>query len=233
MSSNSTILEAFEKSRDIIVTWFSVLTRGPKGFEKIDLESTSTLIYALKFLLYMAVVSLMIDLPLAAKVGGSFLSGMAVPAALVVEAYIEYLVVGLILFAAMKLVGGKGRLQPCVVAYCLLTAYLPIISFLMLPSRMITVHALLRGTDFSQAIQAISWDQLSAWSVISFMLSFLLTTVVFVLFFRAVFRQFRILHRLTWWRAIVAFIGGLVGSAFVMTLFLEPTVSALYRALAH
>lgn len=232
MNFNSAIWGTFEKNRDIIVTWFSVLTRGPKGFEKIDLENSSTLVYALKFMFYMAVVSIMIDLPLAARVGSSFLTGMSVPAALVVEAYLEYLVVGLILFAALKLVGGKGRLQPCLAAYSLLTAYMPLISFLMLPSRMITVPALLRGTDFKEAVTAVAWDQFSAWSLLSFVLSFLLTTVAFVLFFRAIFRQFRILHQLTWLRTAVAFIAGLSVSAIVMALFLEPPLSALYRALA-
>ena len=77
-------------------TWFSVLTRGPNAFDKIDLESNATLVYALKFMFFMALVSLLIDLPLIARIGGP-LPGMAVPGVLVVETVVEYLTVELIL----------------------------------------------------------------------------------------------------------------------------------------
>jgi hypothetical protein len=228
----SVISQAFEKVKDIIVTWFSVLTRGPSGFAKIDLESHSTLVYALKFMVYMVVADLVLDLPLAAMVGGSYLTGMAVPVALIVEAYVEYLTVGLILFGALKLMGGRGRLQPCVAAYCLLTAYMPLISFLFLPSRIfITIPVLLRGEELNVNAFHQLWDPLSAWNHFKVLFSVLLITVVFVLFFRSVFQEFRILHQLTRARAIVGFIGGLAASAAVEWVFLKPATSLLYRAL--
>jgi len=232
MSLYSSIEGTFDKSKDIIITWFSVLTRGPNAFDKIDLESSATLVYALKFMFFMALVSLMIDLPLIARIGGSFLSGMAVPGVLVVEAVIEYLSVGLILYGSMKLVGGKGRLQSCIAAYCLLTAYMPIISFLMLPSRMVTIPATLRGSNYIEAAKAVQLETLSIWNLSSIFLSFLLVTVVFVLFFKAIFQHFRALHQLSRKRAIFAFIGGLLASAVAMAVFLEPPLSLIYRKLA-
>jgi hypothetical protein len=228
----SSIEEAFEKIKDIIITWFSVMTRGPNAFEKIDLESSATLVYSLKFMFFMAVVSLIINLPLAARIGGSFLTATAVPGALVVEAVIEYLTVGLILYGSMKLVGGKGKLQSCIAVYCFLTAYMPIISFLMLPSRMVTIPALLQGSNYIQAVTAVQLETLSIWNLASILLSFLLVTVVFVLFFKAIFQHFRALHQLSRTRALVAFIGGLFVSAVAMAVFLEPSLSLIYQKLA-
>jgi len=224
----------FETFKDIISTWFSVITRGRKAFEKLDLEKSSTLIYALKFMFLMAFVGLIIDLPLAAKIG-STLKVMAIPPLLVAEAYIEYLAIALILHGSMKLVGGKGGLQSCVAAYCFLTAYLPLIGFLMLPTRMITLPAMLESSNYIDAVYQTRdrWDKLSTWDHFSFALSFLLATVVFVLFFAAVFRQFRALHQLRKPRAVFAFIGGLVASAVILSMFLEPPLSVLLRELAR
>jgi hypothetical protein len=219
--------------KDIIETWFSVLTRGRKAFEKLDLEKSSTLIYALKFMFVMAFVDLIIDLPLAAKSGGSILTGVTIPPFLVAEAYIEYLTFAFILHGSMKLVGGKGGLQACIAAYCFLTAYMPLIGILMLPERMITLPAMLESSNFYDAIHTIRWDHLSTWDRSSVVLGFFLSTAVFVLFFAAVFQQFRELHQLSKPRAVFAFIGGMVGSAVIMAMFLEPPLAALLRALAR
>jgi len=109
---------------------------------------------------------------------------------------------------------------------------MPIISFLFLPSRIsVTIPALLRGEDLNRVAFNQLWEHLSSGNRFSFLFSTLLITVVFVLFFRSVFREFRILHQLTGARAIVGFIGGLAASAAVEWVFLKPATSLLYRAL--
>lgn len=235
MDVNASIDTIFEKFKDIILTWFSVLTRGRKAFEKLDLEKSSTLIYALKFMFLMVFVDLIVNLPLAARIGGSTLIVVAIPSFLVAEAYIEYLTIAFVLHGSMKLVGGKGRLQSCIAAYCFLTAYLPLIGVLMLPERMITVPAMLDSSNYIAAVYQSRdrWNQLSTWDRSGVALSFLLATAVFVMFFTAVFRIFRALHRLSWARAMLAFVGGLVASAVIMSMFLEPPLSTLFRALAR
>jgi hypothetical protein len=174
-----------------------------------DLEKSSTLLYALKFMLYMALVDLVVHVPLAAKLGINLQSGFFI-LLFVVEAYVEYLATGLILHGAMKLFGGKGRLQACIAAYCFLTAYLPLISVLMLPTQMLVVPVIAQSSNFPQDLYQLAAQaaQLTAWDRFSLLLSFLLTTVVFVLFFKSVFGTFRALHELSKARAIFAFIGG-------------------------
>jgi hypothetical protein len=231
-----TIIETiFLRFKDIIVTWFSVLTRGRKAIEEFDLEKSSTLIYALKFMFLMAFVDLIVNFPLAAKIGGSTLTVVAIPPFIVAEYYIEYLTIAFVLHGSMKLVGGKGGLQSCIAAFCFLTAYLPLMGVLMLPERMITVPAILESPNYIAAVYKArhKWDQLSTWDRSSVALSFLLATAVLVLFFTAVFQQFRALHQLNKPRAVFAFIGGLVGSAVIMAMFLEPPLSALFRKLVE
>jgi len=219
------ILKNFINAKQVIITWFSVLTRGADAFERIELETSSTLFYALTFMLYMAFVDVLLHIPLAAKSGTKTV--LTVESVLLLETYIEYLATGLILYGSMKLFGGRGRLQPCIAAYCLLTAYLPIISVLMTPMRTFIFPFLTQGTDVQQIAKSVRGQvaQSSAWVSFGFFLSFLLTTVVFVVFLTAVFRTFRKLHNLTRARAGVALVVGLVCSAVVLVFIVEPLFS--------
>jgi hypothetical protein len=235
MRSTATIEAIFEKAKEIIVTWFSVLTRGPNAFAKIDLEANSTLVYSLKFLFFMAFVDVAVDFPLSAKIGSSFLKELAIPPVLYVEAFVEYLMTGLILYGSMKLVGGKGRLQPCTVVYCFLTAYMPIVSVLWLPVRIIVTPAMVKSLSYPNTVDDTLGPvlQLSAWNLLGIVLSFSLSTVVYVLFFRAVFQNFRILHQLNKGRARLGFIGGLAGVVIFLTEFLKPSISMILRGLSE
>src|SRR5215475_7205642 len=105
MGFTATVELIFTKATEIIVTWFSVLTRGSNAFEKIDLEAYSTLIYALRFMFFMAFVDVALDFPFLAITGGSLLKELAIPPVLYVEAFVEYLMVGLIIYGSMKLLG--------------------------------------------------------------------------------------------------------------------------------
>src|SRR6266567_9084130 len=86
------ILKNFLNAKQVIITWFSVLTRGADAFERIELETSSTLFYALTFMLYMAFVDVLLHIPLAAKSGTVVLT---VESVLLLETYIEYLATGL------------------------------------------------------------------------------------------------------------------------------------------
>src|SRR6266851_7338839 len=99
--------EKFDKAKGIIITWFSILTRGPGAFKQIELEKSSTLFYALKFMLYMAFVDVLLHIPTAAK-GGATIGKVFSEPLLVAETYIEYLMTGFILYGSMKILGGKG-----------------------------------------------------------------------------------------------------------------------------
>src|SRR5215472_4597068 len=225
----SSTVGKFEDAKEVIITWFSVLTRGPNAFDRIDLESSSTLFYALRFVLYMSFVDFLLHIPSVAKFG---LKSVFIEPVWILETYLEYLFTALILHASMKLFGGKGTLQACVTAYCFLTAYLPIIGVLMLPTQKLIVPNMVGEAQVPEVIKgaADSLSRLSVWEIIGFILSFLLSTVMFVLFFVGVFRVFRMLHKLNKARALLAFVLGLAGTVIVLVFFLEPLLSPLWRS---
>jgi len=219
-------VKAFDEAKEVIITWFSVLTRDPYAFDRIDLEKTSTLFYALRFMLYMSFVSFLLHLPAVAKLG---MKNVIIEPAWILETYLEYLLTAFIVYGAMRLFGGKGTLQACIAAYCLLTAYLPIISVLLLPAQKLIVPNMTGEAQVPEVIRAAadSLNRLSAWERMGIVLSFLLSTTMFILFFVSVFRVFRMLHRLNKARALLAFLLGLATTVVILMFFLEPLLSSV------
>src|SRR5215469_11102878 len=95
--------EKFKAAKEVVLTWFSVLTRGPDAFRRIDLENSATLFYALRFMLYMSFVSFLLHIPSVAKFGIKYT--LFIQPFWIAEAYVEYLAIGLILYGSMKLFG--------------------------------------------------------------------------------------------------------------------------------
>ena len=225
-------VKKFDQAKEVIITWFSVLTRGPNAFEQMDLEKSSTLFYALRFMLYMSFVDVLLHLPAIAQFGAK---NIFIEPVWILETYLEYLVIGFVLYGSMKLFGGKGTLQACTTAYCFLTAYLPIMGVLMLPTHRLIISNMADDVPIPVVSKKIydQLSQLSVWEVVGLCLSFLLSTVVFVLFFVSVFRAFRRLHRLNAAPALLAFVLGLVGSVVVLIFFLGPMLSAVLPKRVH
>ena len=223
------IFKQFEGAKDVVNTWFSVLTRGPSAFQRIDLENSSVLFFSLKFMLYMAIVDLLFHLPFAVATGGTA-KAVSIESLLLLETYLEYLIVGFVLYGAMRLLRGKGSLQASIAAYCFLTAYLPFIAVLMMPARALIFPGIRQHPDLPTLIQSSlpKLFQLSVWQATGFWLSFVLTTVVFVIFFAAVFRTFRMLHQVSNARAVAAFLLGLISAVAILSFFVEPFLTSIF-----
>jgi len=168
----------------------------------------------------------LLHLPAVAKLG---MKNVIIEPAWILETYLEYLLTAFIVYGAMRLFGGKGTLQACIAAYCLLTAYLPIISVLLLPAQKLIVPNMTGEAQAPEVIRAAadSLNRLSAWERMGIVLSFLLSTTMFILFFVSVFRVFRMLHRLNKARALLAFLLGLATTVVILMFFLEPLLSSV------
>jgi len=225
------ILKQFEGAKDVVSTWFSVITRGSRAFERIDLEKSSVLFYSLKFMLYVALVDLLFHLPFAVATGGTG-KAVSIESLLLLETYLEFLILGFAIYGAMRLVGGKGSLQASIAAYCLLTAYLPIISVLMMPMRALIFPSMELHPDLPTVIKQAGpqLSHLSAWEATGFWLSFLLSTLVFVIFFVAIFRTFRLLHKLSNARALLGFLLGLISASAILALIVEPFLTSIFQS---
>lgn len=125
----------------------------------------------------------------------------------------------------MKVWRGKGTVQASTAAYCFLTAYLPIIAVLMLPAQMFVVPAMSNKDVISVLMERLL--RLSAWELSDLLLSWLLSTIVFILFFTAVLRALRMLHKLSWPRSAAAFVMGSLGSVIFLAAYMEKFESAI------
>lgn len=223
----------FQENKDVLTTWFSVLTRGPKSLQATHLDRNSTLLYGLRFMFYMAVVELVLTIPFAkgmeSKTGNMFLVGAALA-----ESLIEYLAAALILHGAMKAFGGKGRAQACIAGFCFFTAYMPVIAVLMLPWNRVYAPVMAKSADYPQIIGQLfgKLQQLATWDRSALVISFLASSAVWVLFLTGVFRCYRALHKLGRLRAAFAFTAGLLFTAGFELVFAVPMASAVFQAFA-
>jgi hypothetical protein len=224
----------FQENKDVLTTWFSVLTRGPKSFHAAHLERNSTLLYGLRFMFYMVVVELVLTIPFARGMESKSENMFVIGGALA-EDVVEYLAAALILHGAMKAFGGKGKAQGCVASYCFFTAYIPIIAIFMLPWNRLSTPLIAKSASYPQIIAQISAmaRQLATWDRFTLVLSFLAATAVWILFYTGVFRCFRALHKLSRTRAAFAFIVGLLLTAAFNAVFTIPLLNGLYQPAAR
>jgi len=223
----------FDETKDVIITWFGVLSKGPSAFANVDLGTNSALLFALRFLFYVSVVDFAVSIPAAAANGVRYEDKMFF-AVSVTTIYVEYLSVALILYGAMKLFGGKAPLQACIAGYCFLTAYLPVAAILRMPLMTVLNTALTGGVNYPDQIKrgfALLLG-LSRWDKTVFILAAILSTAAYVFFLVNVFRCFRKLHGLRTGRAGAAFAVGLLLAQLFAMAFLMPFDGAISRAFA-
>ena len=220
----------FDELKDVIVTWFSVLSGGPKALESVDLGANSTLLFALRFLFYIGLVDLVVEIPFEAANGVRYTDELYVGLS-VAGIYFTYLSLALILHGALRLFGGRGRLQESVAAFCLLTAYLPVAAALRMPTVPVLAGAVEAGTNFPDVMArgTAALSHLSRWNLTVFLLSTFLSTGVTVVFLVAVFRCFRRLHALSRFRALAGYTTGLLLASAFWIVFLLPFAGAVDR----
>jgi len=223
----------FDETKDVILTWFGVLSKGPSAFEKLDLESNSALLFALRFLFYISLVDFAVSIPSAAANGVKYEDKMFIGAS-IASIYVEYLAVALIIYGAMKLFGGKAPVQACIAGYCFLTAYLPIVAILRLPSVAIMDAAMMAGANYPDITSRAfaMFARLSVWDMVIFILAALLSVGTFVFFLINVYRCFKKLHGLSSGRAGLGFALGLSAALLFAMAFIMPFEGAISRAFA-
>ena len=234
MDVNTITRKAFEEANDVIITWLAVLSRGPAAIEKLDLTASATVLFALRFLFYVAFVDFAIALPFAASSGVRYSDGAYVGIS-VAAIYVEYLATALILYGALKLFRGKARMEECISAFCLLSAYLPLAAVLRLPMVAIVSKAIDTSANYPQAVSqtVASLSKLTGWDCVVYVASNLLSAAVFAFFLVSVFRSFRRLHALPKARALIAFTLGLIFAfAFAMAIVM-PFDGTVDRAFAR
>jgi hypothetical protein len=221
----------FDETKDVIVTWFGVLSQGESAFATVDLATNPALLFALRFLFYISLADFAVSIPSSAANGVQYEDKMFIGVS-IASIYVEYLAFSLIIFGAMKLFGGKAPVQACIAGYCFLTAYLPVAAVLRLPSLSIIDRALKTGANYPDIAHRAAelFVRLPKWDKLVFAVASILSVGVFVFFVINVYRCFTRLHQLSIGRARLAFsLGLLVALLFTMAVIM-PFDGAVARA---
>jgi hypothetical protein len=183
------------RGENIASLWFSIITRGHRALNPLDLHKPGTFRLALGFLLLMLTIN--------AALHWQIMTNIWSPIKYAAGDCVQYLGVGFVFHFAMKAVGGRGTLQRSIAAMCLLTAYVPLIALAQVPS-----WGLNTSIVSKLATNAVSLDQLfqemkhfigvmGAFAMTRLMVAFLVATFLWWRFLRAVYSAFRTLHHLS------------------------------------
>jgi hypothetical protein len=220
-------LAVTRKGESTAALWFSIVTRGHRALDPLDLHKPAVLWRGLEFLLYMSILDAMLHWPIMANLWSliKYAGGECV----------QYVGAGFVLHLAMKAVRGKATLQKSITTMCFLTAYIPLIALAQVPvwglNTSIVKKIASNEISISQLIQQMQAfvDALGVFGVTRMILSLLAATYLWWRFCAAVFSAFRTLHRLSKPRAMLAFGLGLAPTLVYLFFIVIPFYGPFYK----
>jgi hypothetical protein len=228
-----TALEGVRKRASNANLWFAMIVNRHKALDPLDLHKPEVVWRALRFMLYMVLISAVMHLPVATGTERADSKFWYVLADAMAN-YIQYLGAAFILHFAMRTFGGKALLQRSVATFCFLTAYTPLIAISQVPVWGLEVSIARDAASMSWRLdQGIAKMQefaraLGSIGILRIFIAFLAATVLWVLFFAAVFESFRTLHRLGKGIALVAFGFGMIAILIFLLFIVAPYSGAVY-----
>jgi hypothetical protein len=214
----------------VVQTFMAVLSRRQHAIDGFDLAQPQTLFFALRFLFYMGLISTLLHLPALAAQGIS-LSSPSHALSFLTDEILEKLALCLALHVAMRSVGGKAELRESVCAVCFLCAFQPLIAVSLIPGHLLTGTLLSQtadGFDLLKGASAVG-AQATAWQMTTLGISFAISGVLWVVFFVALFKASRTLHRLGWLRAATALVMGTAAWLVIQAVLLYPFEANMYK----
>lgn len=205
-------------------TWYAVITKGTAAFAAVDLTRADTLVHALRFLLYIAVFGLLLEVPAAALLKIPYDNPAFVASSLALSG-ILWLGYATVLHGAMKAFGGRAELQQSLAIFCFSTAWFVPIMVLQWPL-------------FRYAIPVAKGDPVSpelimtlpSMEMIALAVAALLSTALLAYFFWITSKALQHTHRLAGLRALSALVIGVGGVLLVVLFFSMPMYNLLYNA---
>ena len=230
-------LESALRGTGLGALWMSIVTRGHRALDPLDLHRPELLWRALRFLLVMVVIDAGLHL-LSAQIKGGAIATLGYLVAYVAADYVQWLGIGVALHLAMRAVGGRGTLQKSIVACCFLTAYLPLIAVAQIPTWGLNVDVSRGAADIAwnpargvEQMQAFA-EGLGAFGAGRIIVSFLAATYLWWRFFSAAYRALRALHRLSAPRALLGLALGLAAVFAFVAFLVTPYFGTVYERFA-
>lgn len=213
--------------------WLSVLTRGHRALDPLDLNTPEMVWRSLRFLFFMILLSDLLRLPFIAEAAG--LTNPLAFAAYVAGNTIEWLGAGIVLHAFMRLFGGRGTLAKSTSAYCIMSAYVPLVAVAQCSAwgLHVTVFGASEG-DLAAGLGILqqTMAEMSRFDVLRLFFSFAAATTLWVFLVREVLGAFRTLHRIGRVRCALAAGTALLGYLLFLRLFYEPFIAQVYSGFA-
>jgi hypothetical protein len=195
VSRLSESLALTRKEESIAALWFSIITRGHRALDPLDLHKPEALWRALGFLLLMSAIDTALHWPI--------MTDLWAPIKYVAGDCIQYLGAGFVLHFTMKAVGGKAMLQKSIATMCFLTAFVPLIALAQVPvwglNTSIVRQVAANAVSFDQIVREMKvfLDAMGIFAAARLILAAMAATYLWWRFFGAAFSAFRTLHRLS------------------------------------
>ena len=220
------IADAVQKDgSNLFRSWYAVVAKGHKAFRTVDLKSEEAFYFALRFMLYMAAVAIILEVPVAASLGLKYDSTGYIVSTMALYA-ITWIVDSVIFHYSMRIFGGKVELRESVSVFCFLTAFVPLIEILQLPIRRFLFQLFFsnaQGPIPDPSFLSSFLSSLSPYELVVFLCLYVAQFLVGVYFLVVVYQSLRVIHRLTVFRGIAAFLTGIVGILVYVFIFEIPT----------
>ena len=223
------VLEKVGRKPNGVGLWLQVLTRGHRALDPLELDDPEVVLRSLRFLACMILLSDLLRLPMLLGTGavtnlGSFTTYL-------VANYFEWLGAGVALHLALRLFGGRGTLQKSIAAFCLMSAYVPLISLAQVPVWSLHVDAFRALDGGLTAVLAVLEgfvEQQGGWGNLRLAASFLLSTTLWIMLMRSVLAAFRTLQRVGLARCALAALTALLGYLIFLSVFYGSLISQVY-----
>ena len=218
-----------DELRAVTQTFWDIATKREAALAGLNLADSDTLFFAVRFLAYMSLVSVILHFPAWGAQGIRYAHPVFLLSALA-EVLIEALALCVLLYAAIRTFGGKADLQQFFCAFCLLSTFQPMIDACLAPiyARSISVQTSDIERFLGQA--AASANHISDGDLAVLLVAYLLSAGLTIVFVVALFRAFRVRDQLGIARASMAFVAGFAMWKVVVLVFSQPFEANLYTA---
>ena len=97
-----------DEVKRVIVSWFAIISKGRKAFLGIDFENDNTLLFSIRFMIYMGIISFSLEFPMLSVFGARANNYVFIMATLIFL-YVGWFSQAAILHVLFKLRGGPRK----------------------------------------------------------------------------------------------------------------------------
>ena len=215
--------------RAVVTTFVAAVMKRDRALDGIDLADPRTLAFGFRFLIYLTVASALIHIPAWSALGVQF-AHPAFILAVLVEGLVEALAACFVLYAAIRIFGGKAEPRQFFAAFCLLSAFQLLIDVCLAPFQARSIS--IQSSDIDRFVSgaAALGDKISLGNLAVLLVAGVLSMALRIVFLAALLRAFRIPTQLGAGRTFCAAALGLVLWILVVLVFSQSFEASLYEA---